>query len=110
MKQRKDVVGSDVPTITIELAPDPAGGSGVLAVYFKLLENKVAKTIEADEPDVFVDVDAKGAVVGIELINPAVVNLKKVLKKLASRYKLDSLKQLQRTQAGTLKKLEEVLV
>lgn len=106
MKQRTDIIRTDMPTLGIELATGP---EGVLAVYFRFTSEPVAKTIEADEPDVLVDVDARGKIVGLELTNPAHVRLKRLLKKLASRYKAKDLEQFGAKQAGRLKKLEELI-
>lgn len=106
MKHQTDIVGTDRPTLGIELATGP---EGVFAVYFRFTSEPVAKTIEADEPDVLVDMDAKGKIVGLELTNPAHVNLKRLLKKLASRYKAKELEQFGTKQADRLEKLEELI-
>jgi len=50
------------------------------AVYIELERKKVAKTIEF-APEVFVDLDYKGELVGIELLNPGTLFLKKIAKK-----------------------------
>ncbi|MCQ9208378.1 MAG: DUF2283 domain-containing protein [Omnitrophica bacterium] len=50
------------------------------AVYIELEKKKVAKTREF-APEVFLDFDYKGKLIGIELLNPATVYLKKIAKK-----------------------------
>ena len=106
MKRHTDIIRTNAPTLAIELATDL---EGVLAVYFRLSSETVAKTIEADEPDVLVDLDARGKVVGLELTNPAHVDLKRLLKKLASRYKAKELERFGAKQADRLEKLEELI-
>lgn len=106
MKHHADIIRTDRPTLGIELATGP---EGVLAVYFRFSSERVAKTIEADEPDVLVDVDGKGRIVGLELTNPAHVGLKKLLKKLALRYKARELERFGTKQADRLEKLDELI-
>ena len=98
----KDKVGTDLRTVDIEIATGP---EGVIAVYFRLSEKEVARTIEADEPDVFIDVDEAGHIVGVELINPLSVNLKKLLKKVAGRYKHEGLTKLPKARVEALEEL-----
>lgn len=45
--------------------------SVVNACYINLNTNKIAETIES-EPDCWVDIDEKGAVVGIEILNASI--------------------------------------
>lgn len=102
MKRYTDKVGTDIPTVDIEIATGP---EGVIAVYFRLSEKSVARTIEADEPDVFIDVDAAGDIVGVELINPLSVKLKKLIKKVGSRYKHEGLTKLPKARVEALEEL-----
>ena len=60
----------------------------VVAVYFRHSSEKIARTVETEVPDVFVDLDAQDRIVGIEMINPAAVTLKKVFKKLGQQFKI----------------------
>ena len=46
----------------------------ILAVYFSLRQGKVARTIEAGN-GVQVDQDRNGTVLGVEMLNPAKVNI-----------------------------------
>ena len=50
------------------------------AVYIELEKKKVARTREF-APEVFLDFDYKGRLIGVELLNPGVFVLKKVAKK-----------------------------
>jgi len=49
------------------------------AIYIELEKRKVARTIEF-APEVFVDLDYKGELIGIELLNPGTLYLKKIAK------------------------------
>ena len=49
------------------------------AVYIELERRKVAKTKEF-APEVFLDLDYKGRLIGVELLNPGTLYLKKVAK------------------------------
>lgn len=104
--KHKDIVATNVPTVGIELSSGP---EGVIAVYFRITENPVARTIELDTPDVLVDVDPHGKLVGIELINPQKVNLKKLLKQVALKYKAKHLEQLSKEHSERFKKLQELI-
>ncbi|MBN2097935.1 MAG: DUF2283 domain-containing protein [Candidatus Omnitrophica bacterium] len=50
------------------------------AVYIELEKKKVARTREF-APEVFLDFDYRGELIGIELLNPATVYLKKIARK-----------------------------
>lgn len=50
------------------------------AVYIELEKKKVAKSKEF-APEVFLDFDYKGELIGIELLNPGTLYLKKIAKK-----------------------------
>jgi uncharacterized protein YuzE len=103
MKRHRDVVGTDVANTNVEIE---FGLEGVLAVYFRFSTEPVARTIESDEPDVLIDVDAKRRLVGVEMVNPATVNMKRVLRSVATRYKLEPLQKLSRE---SIEKLEELV-
>jgi len=49
------------------------------AVYIELEKKKVAKTKEF-APEVFLDFDYKGELIGVELLNPGILYLKKIAK------------------------------
>lgn len=50
------------------------------AVYIELEKKKVARTKEF-APEVFLDFDYKGELIGIELLNPGTLYLKKIAKR-----------------------------
>ena len=50
------------------------------AVYIELERKKVARTREF-APEVFLDFDYKGRLIGVEMLNPGMLVLKKVAKK-----------------------------
>ena len=50
------------------------------AVYIELEKKKVARTREF-APEVFLDFDYKGKLIGVELLNPGTLVLKKVARK-----------------------------
>ncbi len=56
------------------------------------IDYKVAKTIEA-APEVFLDLNKKGKVLGIEIINPGSYTFK-FIKKIADKYHLPELKRI----------------
>lgn len=69
----------------------------VKAVYIKLSEGKVAKTIEF-APETFVDLDQKGKLLGVEMINPGklIITRKKhppLLQQIAKKYHVPELKE-----------------
>ena len=51
----------------------------VKAIYVELEKKKVAKTKEF-APEVFLDFDYKGELIGVELLNPGTLYLKKIAK------------------------------
>ena len=66
------------------------------AMYVNLtdtIDYKVAKTVEA-APEVFVDFDKKGKVLGVEILNPGIYTFK-FIKKIADRYHIPQLKRIQ---------------
>lgn len=83
MKETKviQVRSQKVPVITFD--------SETKAVYIKFSDNKVAKTIDDSEGNVIVtiDVDAKGNVIGVELIGIKVFTITKTVKILSKRIK-----------------------
>lgn len=98
-----DRVGTNIPGVTIEIETGP---QGVEAVYFRFKIGDVAKTLEAEEPDVLVDLDSAGCLLGVELINPASVDIGRVLKNLARRFKKAPMPPIA---PRRLKKLEELI-
>lgn len=98
-----EVKGAPPMAIEIDYGPD-----GVRAVYFRLTDNKVARTIEADETDVLIDVDSKNKIVGIELINPAKVRLKKLFREVTKRFRSTPLRHLGDTRIRELQKMVTV--
>ncbi len=56
------------------------------AIYIRFSNNKVRKTDEPF-PEVFVDLDYRGNVVGIEMINPGMLEVK-VMKKISKDFHL----------------------
>ena len=77
----------------------------MIAVYFRLSNNPVSETLEHSTPDVFLDVDASGALVGIDMINPSSVNLRTILAQIAKRFKSKSLKDFSGTGASKVQDL-----
>ena len=67
----------------IEVEVDNRSGE-TLAVYIRLSKGKVAKTIEHTET-VYIDVNARGQVLGVELLEPASVSIE-VMQKVAKEY------------------------
>lgn len=56
------------------------------AIYIQITNNKIQKTLEIDD-NVFVDVDAKGNLVGVELIRIAQVEIPGIFKAIATKMK-----------------------
>ena len=52
------------------------------ALYVKIREGKVAKTIEFS-PETFVDLDSKGHLLGVEMLNPGKLTIQKKARVLA---------------------------
>jgi len=68
------------------------------AMYVKLKKGKVAKTIEF-APETFVDVDINGNLLGIEILNPGKLTLKRsrkptMINKIAVKYHEPELKNI----------------
>jgi len=60
------------------------------ALYVKVREGKVAKTIEFS-PETFVDLDDKGHLIGVEMLNPGNLTIQKTrvlapLQKIATKF------------------------
>lgn len=102
---RKDTIhfsGSEHVGIEIETGPE-----GVVAVYFRLSQAKVAETIESeDTEDVLLDLDSKGNLVGIEMINPATVRIKKLVRSVRSSFGKSALGNLSQSR---IQKLQELI-
>ena len=74
-------------------------------MYIRLTDRddyKVAETIEAAE-EVLIDLDKKGHVLGVEILNPSRHTFQ-FIKKLANKYKIPQLKRLQHPE-----KMEDVI-
>lgn len=56
----------------------------VEAVYFRLTNDKVDRTVELRD-DVFVDLNRNGGVIGIEMLNPATVKVN-FMRQMATDY------------------------
>ena len=82
--------------INFNISFDPEAG----AMYIKFSLTKVAKTIELKE-EVFIDVDAKGNLIGIEFLNPCKADFR--LKEITKVFKAPQLKSFDP------KKLEEAI-
>lgn len=54
------------------------------AIYIRFSDNKVKKTIEPF-PEVFLDLDYRGRVIGIEMINPGMIEIKE-MKRISRRF------------------------
>jgi len=65
-------------------------GKELLAVYFSITEEEIAKTIEAS-PNCHVDLDAGGKVVGVELLAAGELS---IIEQVAEDYHVPSLKRL----------------
>lgn len=102
---RKDTIrvgGRQSVGIEIETGPE-----GVIAVYFRLSQVPVAETVESeDTEDVLLDLDAKGNLVGIEMINPATVRIQKLVKSVRSSYGKKALGNLS---PSRIQKLQELI-
>lgn len=72
----------------------------ILALYVRVANRKVKKTVEIAEGSCYVDVDSRGRTVGIEMIAPG--SLKICLKDLKSKIDADSLE-------GVIKDVREVV-
>ena len=107
MAKRRDVVGAD-PGTGITGWEVASGADGVIAIYFKLSERPVARTVEFD-PDVLVDLDKNREVVGLELLNPMVVNLKTILKKVGKKFKSEKVQEFEGANSKRLEKLQELI-
>ena len=68
------------------------------AMYVKLAKGKVAKTVEF-APETFVDLDKNGKLMGVEMLNPGKLALKKkvrphILPRLANKFHVPELKSI----------------
>jgi len=62
------------------------------ALYFRLREGEIAKTIEyPEEQEVFLDLDDHGQVLGIEVLDPGSIDMQSAFKKLAQIYGITDL-------------------
>ncbi|NUN47389.1 MAG: DUF2283 domain-containing protein [Candidatus Brocadiae bacterium] len=100
---KRDLVRIEgIKTVGIEIEE---GARGVIAVYFRVSNEAVAETLEVVD-DVFVDVDRKGALVGIEMINPKHVQISKIIKRVSRDYGRSALNDIS---TKRLKRIEELV-
>lgn len=65
------------------------------ALYFRLREGDIAETIEYPEgQEVFLDLDERGQVLGIEVLDPGSIDIKFVFGELAKHYGIGDLSSL----------------
>jgi uncharacterized protein YuzE len=65
------------------------------ALYIRLREGDIARTTEyAEEREVFLDLDEQGQLLGIEVLDPAGIDIELVLKGISERYGIDDLSSL----------------
>jgi uncharacterized protein YuzE len=65
------------------------------ALYIRLREGEIARTIEyAEEQEVFLDLDEQGQLIGVEVLDPAGINIESILKELSERYGIHDLSSL----------------
>ena len=65
------------------------------ALYIRLREGDISQTTEyPEEQEVFLDLDGQGQLLGIEVLDPAGIDIESVLKKLSERYGIDDLSSL----------------
>ena len=61
------------------------------AVYIKLGDAKVHKTVEF-APEIFIDLDRDKKILGVELLRPGRIIVRKQMNKIANTYHIPSLK------------------
>lgn len=87
------------PRIEIERHPD---SNQTLAVYLRLREGEVARTVEVHEDQCYADEDSNGRLLGVEMLAPG--NLMLFLSDLGGRYEQkDEIELLLREAMETLK-------
>ena len=65
------------------------------ALYIRLREGEIARTMEyPEEQEVFLDLDGQGQLIGVEILDPAGINMESILKELSERYGIDDLSSL----------------
>lgn len=58
----------------INITQDP-DDKQILSIYFRLLRDKVNRTVELSEGVCYIDVDSKGRVLGVEMLAPGPLNI-----------------------------------
>lgn len=101
MKHADRTRGSE-PNLGIEIDDGPDGSR---AVYFRLTDRPVKRTVEMNREEILVDVDSLNHVVGVELTNPAKVDLAGVFQKIGTRFESFPLKQIPPSRIRRLQKL-----
>ena len=75
--------------ITIEIDGE------VRALYVRLRDGEIAETIEyPEQQEIFLDLDEKGQLLGIEVLEPSGVDLVSIFKNIARDYGVDDLSSL----------------
>jgi uncharacterized protein YuzE len=65
------------------------------ALYIRLREGDIAQTVEyPEEQEVFLDLDEKGQLLGIEVLDPAGIDIESVLRSISGQYGVDDLSSL----------------
>ena len=83
------MVGVEIMHITFEIDGEAK------ALYIRLREGDIAQTMEyAEEQEVFLDLDGQGQLLGIEVLDPAGIDIESVLRGLSERYGVDDLSSL----------------
>ena len=60
------------------------------ALYFRLREGDIAETIEYPEgQEVFLDLDERGQVLAIEILDPGSIDIQSIFRELAERYGIE---------------------
>ncbi len=64
------------------------------ALYVRLQDGEIAKTIEYPDQEIFLDLDGQGQLLGIEILDPSGIDLATILKNIAKEYRIDDLSSL----------------
>jgi len=64
------------------------------ALYFRLREGNITETVEYPGKEVFLDLDERGQVLGIEVLDPGSIDMQSIFKGLADHYGIEDLSSL----------------
>ena len=65
------------------------------ALYFRLREGDIAETVEyPGQQEIFLDLDERGQVLAIEVLDPGGIDIQSIFKELAENYGIDDLSSL----------------